>query len=104
MQSKERVAFCTRSFDCSIDFLTFFAYHETNKICLSFARNGMRLYTIILAGGSDTRFWLLSRAHLPKQFLVLHGTQSLLQATASRIAPLIPPSDIYVVTAAHLQA
>jgi mannose-1-phosphate guanylyltransferase len=64
----------------------------------------MNLYAIILAGGSGTRFWPVSRVHLPKQFLVLQGTQSLLQATASRIAPLIPPSRVYVVTAAHLQA
>jgi mannose-1-phosphate guanylyltransferase len=64
----------------------------------------MHLYAIILAGGSGTRFWPVSRARFPKQFLVLHGTQSLLQATASRIASLIPPSRIYVVTAAHLQA
>src|SRR5262249_42932368 len=33
----------------------------------------------------------------------LQGTQSLLQATARRITPLIPPSHVYVVTAAHLQ-
>jgi mannose-1-phosphate guanylyltransferase len=64
----------------------------------------MQLYAIILAGGSGTRFWPVSRAHLPKQFLALQGTQSLLQATASRITPLIPPSRLYVVTAAQLQA
>jgi mannose-1-phosphate guanylyltransferase len=63
----------------------------------------MQLYAIILAGGSGTRFWPVSRTHLPKQFLTLRGTQSLLQATASRITPLIPPSRLYVVTAAHLQ-
>jgi mannose-1-phosphate guanylyltransferase len=64
----------------------------------------MNLYATILAGGSGTRFWPVSRAHIPKQFLVLQGTQSLLQTTAHRIAPLIPPERIYVVTAAHLQA
>src|SRR5215831_11812565 len=64
----------------------------------------MNIYATILAGGSGTRFWRISRAHVPKQFLVLQGTQSLLQATAQRIAPLIPPERIYVVTAAHLQA
>ncbi|MGE3538246.1 MAG: mannose-1-phosphate guanylyltransferase [Candidatus Tectimicrobiota bacterium] len=64
----------------------------------------MNLYATILAGGSGTRFWPVSRAHTPKQFLVLQGTQSLLQATVQRIAPLIPPQRTYVVTADHLQA
>src|SRR5712691_10750068 len=64
----------------------------------------MNLYAIILAGGSGTRFWPVSRVHVPKQFLVLQGTQSLLQTTAQRISPLIPPQRLYVVTAAHLQA
>ncbi len=61
------------------------------------------LYAVVLAGGSGTRFWPVSRAHLPKQFLTLEGTQSLLQATVSRIAPLIAPQRTYVVTAAPLQ-
>lgn len=64
----------------------------------------MELYAVILAGGSGTRFWPVSRAHIPKQFLVLQGTESLLQATASRLATLIPPQRTYVVTAAPLQA
>src|SRR5262249_35673985 len=64
----------------------------------------MNLYATILAGGSGTRFWPVSRVQVPKQFLVLQGTQSLLQSTAQRITPLIPPERIYVVTAAHLQA
>jgi len=63
----------------------------------------MNLYATILAGGSGTRFWPVSRGHVPKQFLVLHGTQSLLQATAQRITPLISPQRVYVVTAAHLR-
>src|SRR5215510_3118679 len=64
----------------------------------------MNLYATSLAGGSGTRFWPVNPAHIPKQFLVLQGTQSLLQTTAHRIAPLIPPQRIYVVTAAHLRA
>lgn len=63
----------------------------------------MNLYAIILAGGSGTRFWPQSRVHVPKQFLVLQGTQSLLQDTVQRIAPLIPPARVHVVTASHLQ-
>jgi mannose-1-phosphate guanylyltransferase len=61
----------------------------------------MTLYATILAGGSGTRFWPKSRANLPKQFLVLQGTQSLLQNTVKRIEPLIPAERTLVVTAAH---
>lgn len=63
----------------------------------------MNLYATILAGGSGTRFWPKSRANFPKQFLVLQGTHSLLQNTVRRVASLIPPAHVQVVTAAHLQ-
>ena len=38
-------------------------------------------YAVILAGGSGSRLWPLSRQHLPKQFLSLDGDASLLQTT-----------------------
>jgi mannose-1-phosphate guanylyltransferase len=63
----------------------------------------MHLYATILAGGSGTRFWPVSRANLPKQFLVLQGTHSLLQETMQRIAPLIPLQHTFIVTAQHQQ-
>lgn len=53
---------------------------------------------IILAGGSGTRLWPLSRSNYPKQFLKLSGGKSLLQQTAERLLKLIPPEDIIVVT------
>ncbi|MFG1608634.1 mannose-1-phosphate guanylyltransferase [Actinoplanes sp. NPDC049265] len=57
------------------------------------------LYAVILAGGSGTRLWPLSRAGHPKFLHPLTGTEaSLLQATADRIGPLVKPADIYVVT------
>jgi mannose-1-phosphate guanylyltransferase/mannose-6-phosphate isomerase len=43
---------------------------------------------VILAGGSGTRLWPLSRAGYPKQFLVLQGQHSLLQQAAQRLAGL----------------
>lgn len=64
----------------------------------------MTLYAIILAGGSGTRFWPYSRTTYPKQFLTLEGSHSLLQNTAERITPLVPPERVLVVTASHLQA
>lgn len=43
---------------------------------------------VILAGGSGTRLWPLSRAGFPKQFLCLDGAHSLFQQTAMRLAGL----------------
>jgi mannose-1-phosphate guanylyltransferase / mannose-6-phosphate isomerase len=43
---------------------------------------------VIMAGGSGTRLWPLSRAGFPKQFLVLGGDSSLFQQAASRLASL----------------
>ena len=40
---------------------------------------------VIMAGGSGTRLWPLSRAGYPKQFLVLSGNESLFQLAARRL-------------------
>ena len=57
-----------------------------------------------MAGGSGTRFWPVSRKHLPKQFLPLGGENSLLRETFARIAPLIAVENLWVVTgASHAQ-
>ena len=57
------------------------------------------LYVVILAGGSGTRLWPLSRSEMPKQFLSLDGTQTMLDATAERLAGIVPEKNILVVTA-----
>lgn len=64
------------------------------------------LYSTILAGGSGTRLWPLSRAGEPKFLHALTGTdRSLLQATVDRIGPLSAAEQIYVVTGtAHATA
>jgi len=46
------------------------------------------LTPVIMAGGSGTRLWPLSRRMLPKQFLPLTGQQSMLQETVSRLEGL----------------
>src|SRR5215813_7254161 len=57
------------------------------------------LYSVILAGGSGTRLWPLSRKANPKFLHPLTGSaKSLLQATSSRLGPLSGPARTYVVT------
>ena len=56
---------------------------------------------VILAGGSGTRLWPLSRMQLPKQFLQLQGDHTLLDSTVHRLAPLIKQEDVLVVTGAE---
>ncbi|MDI6802120.1 MAG: mannose-1-phosphate guanylyltransferase/mannose-6-phosphate isomerase [Thermodesulfovibrionales bacterium] len=53
---------------------------------------------LILAGGSGTRLWPLSRKNYPKQFLKLNGDMSLLQQTVQRLLGAISPEDIIVMT------
>jgi mannose-1-phosphate guanylyltransferase/mannose-6-phosphate isomerase len=48
----------------------------------------IQVQPVIMAGGSGTRLWPLSRAGYPKQFLVLSGNTSLFQQAASRLAAL----------------
>ena len=45
----------------------------------------MSLHPVILAGGSGTRMWPLSRESYPKQFLRLMGEHSLFQDTVLRL-------------------
>jgi mannose-1-phosphate guanylyltransferase len=63
------------------------------------------MYAVIMAGGSGTRLWPLSRRGTPKQLLALTGETSLLQQTVARLDPLLRPHDIFVITSqAHVRA
>jgi len=48
----------------------------------------LQILPVIMAGGSGTRLWPLSRALYPKQFLVLHGNRSLFQQANRRLKAL----------------
>src|SRR6266568_2381771 len=56
------------------------------------------VYAVIMAGGSGTRFWPLSRRRRPKQLLELFGRGTLLEQTVARIADVIPPERTYIFT------
>src|SRR5947208_3476365 len=56
------------------------------------------LYAVILAGGSGTRFWPLSRHLYPKQLLRILGDKTLIQQTMDRVIPCVPAVRILIST------
>ncbi len=57
-----------------------------------------RLIAVIMAGGSGTRFWPMSREQMPKQLLKIGGEETLICQTVDRILPVIAFQDIFIVT------
>jgi len=53
-------------------------------------------YVVIMAGGSGTRLWPISREHLPKQLHSFGNEKSLIQETYERVKDLVPRENIYV--------
>lgn len=56
------------------------------------------LYALILAGGSGTRFWPLSRDAKPKQLLALFDEETLIEKAVKRLDGLVPLERILVLT------
>ena len=62
-------------------------------------------YLIIMAGGVGSRFWPMSTAQKPKQFLdILNVGQTMLQQTVERFNNCCPVSNIFVVTSEKYKA
>lgn len=55
-------------------------------------------YAIILAGGTGTRFWPLSRQLEPKQFLNICSNRPMIEETISRLRGLVKRHNIYIAT------
>ena len=55
------------------------------------------VYPVLLAGGSGTRLWPVSRELYPKQLVKFVGEDSLLQITIKRLAPVLDAENIRVV-------
>lgn len=62
-----------------------------------------RRYALIMAGGRGTRFWPRSRKRSAKQVLRFFGERSLIQQAADRLAGVIAPENIWVLTNGFLQ-
>ena len=63
------------------------------------------LYAVIMAGGRGERFWPLSTGKMPKPFIPLLGSDSLLQTTVARIQALVPYERIIIsIGAEHYDA
>jgi mannose-1-phosphate guanylyltransferase/mannose-6-phosphate isomerase len=56
------------------------------------------MYAVIMAGGSGTRFWPLSREKMPKQLLKIGSEDTLIQLTVDRVLPLIKREHVFIVT------
>lgn len=57
-----------------------------------------KVYAVILAGGSGTRFWPVSREQAPKQLQRITESRSMLALTLERSLSLVPAERIIIVT------
>ena len=56
-------------------------------------------HLVIMAGGVGSRFWPMSTAERPKQFIDVLGVgRSLLQLTVERFRGICPPENVWVLT------
>lgn len=60
------------------------------------------LHAVVLAGGSGTRFWPLSRELAPKQFVSIFGGVSLITRAVLRVSEMVAENGIHVLTNEHL--
>jgi mannose-1-phosphate guanylyltransferase len=58
---------------------------------------GAKMFAVIMAGGSGTRFWPASRDRLPKQFLKITGDRTMFEETIHRVRPFVAEDHIYAV-------
>ena len=56
----------------------------------------MALYAVIMAGGRGERFWPASTTAVPKPFIRLGCSSTLIQDTVERIRPIVPAGRIYI--------
>ena len=55
-------------------------------------------FVVIMAGGRGERFWPQSREATPKHLLPIVGDKPMLAQTVDRVAGVVPPANIFVIT------
>lgn len=60
-------------------------------------KHKLNVYPVLLAGGSGTRLWPLSRELYPKQLVKFIGDDSLVQSTIKRLTPVLESENIRIV-------
>ena len=60
------------------------------------------MHVVVMAGGSGTRFWPLSRRRHPKQLIRLFGDRAMIAETVARFEGVVPPERVLVVTSEAL--
>ncbi|HEI6964931.1 mannose-1-phosphate guanylyltransferase/mannose-6-phosphate isomerase [Yersinia massiliensis] len=61
----------------------------------------MMLLPVIMAGGTGSRLWPMSRELYPKQFLRLHGVNSMLQETVNRLEGISGREPVVICNEEH---
>lgn len=61
-------------------------------------------YAVIMAGGTGTRLWPLSRKERPKQFQKFLSSRTMIQETYDRVAKVVPKQNVYVSTTAQYKS
>lgn len=67
-------------------------------------RDSSHRYAVVVAGGSGTRLWPLSRRNLPKQMQKFIGDKTLIDETVDRLTGLIPKENIFISTTGNYGA
>ncbi|NCB51976.1 MAG: nucleotidyl transferase [Clostridia bacterium] len=62
----------------------------------------MEKYAVIMAGGTGSRLWPLSRECKPKQFISIENNQCMLLQTIDRISAIVPPEKCFIITTTNL--
>ncbi len=82
------------------------AVNGSKKLCATENKvnNNKNVYCVILAGGSGTRLWPLSRANKPKQFISVASKKTLIEQAVARVSSVIPKENIWIGTTKQHEA